>query len=98
MQAKVVETDINTIIKRVEIIDQFLSIAEKAQVCGDFKAAIMALRGATDAQDSLDERLGKLKTPTSTNINILNVQEAVTSAREVLSSRIADIAARIGEN
>jgi hypothetical protein len=59
----------------------------------------MALRGATEAQDSLDERLGKLKAPTNTNnINILNMQEAVSSARELLASRISGIAARVGEN
>jgi hypothetical protein len=37
----------------------------------------MGLRGATEAQDSLDERLGKLKGPAGTNVNIFNVQEAV---------------------
>jgi hypothetical protein len=51
----------------------------------------MALRGATEAQDSLDERLGKLKGPQPTNINILNIQEAINGAREVLSSRISCI-------
>lgn len=98
LKAKVVETEIDTISKRVEIIDKFLDIAEQAQACGDFKAAVMALRGATEAQDSLDERLGKLKGSPTTNINILNVQEAVKGAREILSSRIDGIAARIEES
>lgn len=99
LQAKVADAEINTITKRVEIIDEFLTIAEQALSCGDYRAAVMALRGATEAQDSLDERLGKLKAPTNTNnINILNVQEAVSSARELLTSRISGIAARVGEN
>jgi len=51
---------------------------------------VMALNGATKAQDSLDERLGKLKTPTSTNnINILNIREEVKNARELFTSRMA---------
>jgi IS30 family transposase len=99
LKAKVADAEINTITKRVEIIDEFLTIAEQALSCGDFRAAVMALRGATEAQDSLDERLGKLKAPTNTNnINILNMQEAVSSARELLASRISGIAARVGEN
>ena len=98
LKAKVADAEINTITKRVEIIDEFLTIAEQALSCGDFRAAVMALRGATEAQDSLDERLGKLKGPQPTNINILNVQEAVSSARELLASRISGIAARVGEN
>ena len=98
LKAKVADAEINTITKRVEIIDEFLTIADQAVSCGDFRAAVMALRGATEAQDSLDERLGKLKGPTNTNINILNVQEAVTSAREMLTSRIAGIATRVGES
>jgi hypothetical protein len=97
LKVKIADAEINTITKRVEIIDQFLEISEQALSCGDFRAAVMALRGATEAQDSLDERLGKLKAPTNTNINILNIQEAVTSAREVLTSRITSIAARVGE-
>ncbi len=98
LKAKVADAEINTITKRVEIIDQFLEISEQALSCGDFRAAVMALRGATEAQDSLDERLGKLKGSQPTNINILNVQEAVSSARELLASRISSIAARVGEN
>lgn len=83
LKAKVADAEINTITKRVEIIDEFLTIAEQALSCGDFRAAVMALRGATEAQDSLDERLGKLKAPTNTNnINILNIQEAINGARE----------------
>jgi hypothetical protein len=98
LKIKVADAEINTITKRVEIIDKFLGIAEQALTSGDFRAAVMALRGATEAQDSLDERLGKLKGPQPTNVNILNVQEAVSSAREVLAGRIAGIAARVGEN
>jgi len=99
LKAKVADAEINTITKRVEIIDKFLEIAEQAQLEGDFKAAILALRGATEAQDSLDERLGKLKPVSNTNnINILNFQEAVTSARDVLTSRINVLATRIGED
>jgi hypothetical protein len=98
LKVKIADAEINTITKRVEIIDLFLEISEQAISCGDFRAAVMALRGATEAQDSLDERLGKLKAPTNTNINILNIQEAVSSAREVLTSRITSIAARVGEN
>lgn len=97
LKAKVADAEINTITKRVEIIDEFLTIAEQALSCGDFRAAVMALRGATEAQDSLDERLGKLKGSQPTNINILNVQEAVSSARELLASRINSISARSGE-
>ena len=97
LQAKVADAEINTITKRVEIIDEFLTISEQALSCGDFRAAVMALRGATEAQDSLDERLGKLKAQ-PTNINILNVQEAVTSARELLTSRISGISSRVTES
>jgi IS30 family transposase len=98
LKAKVADAEINTITKRVEIIDQFLEISEQALSCGDFRAAVMALRGATEAQDSLDERLGKLKGSQPTNINILNVQEAVSSARELLTSRINSISARVTES
>lgn len=97
LQAKVADAEISTITKRVEIIDEFLTISEQALSCGDFRAAVMALRGATEAQDSLDERLGKLKAQ-PTNINILNVQEAVTSARELLTSRISGISSRVTES
>jgi len=89
LKIKVCEAEINTITKRVEIIDKFLEIAEQALSEGDFRAAVMALRGATEAQDSLDERLGKLKAPTNTNINILNIQEAIHGARERFMSAIS---------
>jgi hypothetical protein len=89
LKMKVCEAEINTITKRVEIIDQFLEISEQALSFGDFRAAVMALRGATEAQDSLDERLGKLKAPTNTNINILNIQEAINGARERFLSAIS---------
>jgi len=92
LQAKVDDAEINTITQRVEIIDQFLKISEQALKAGDFRAAVMALRGATEAQDSLDKRLGKLKAPTNTNnINILNIQEQTAHARE----RFADAVFRI---
>jgi len=92
LQAKVADAEINTITQRVEIIDQFLKISEQALKAGDFRAAVMALRGATEAQDSLDKRLGKLKAPTNTNnINILNIQEQTAHARE----RFADAVFRI---
>jgi hypothetical protein len=89
LQAKVADAEINTINKRAEIIDPFLEIAERALSCGDFRAAVMALRGATEAQDSLDERLGKLKAPTNTNtFNILNIQEQTTNARERFTNAV----------
>jgi len=92
LQAKIADAEINTITQRVEIIDQFLKISEQALKAGDFRAAVMALRGATEAQDSLDKRLGKLKAPTNTNnINILNIQEQTAHARE----RFADAVFRI---
>ena len=83
LKIKVIETEINTIEKRIEIIDTLLKIAEQAQECGDLRAAVLALRAATEAQDSLDSRLGKLKVPSNTNnINILNIQEEINGARE----------------
>ena len=83
LKVKVAETEINTIEKRLEIIDSLLKIAEQAQECGDLRAAVLALRAATEAQDSLDSRLGKLKAPSNTNnINILNIQEEINGARE----------------
>ena len=83
LKVKVIETEINTIEKRIEIIDSLLKIAEQAQGCGDLRAAVLALRAATEAQDSLDSRLGKLKAPSNTNnINILNIQEEINGARE----------------
>ena len=89
LRAKVADAEINTITKRVEIIDQFLEISDQAISRGDFRAAVMALRGATDAQDSLDERLGRLKAPTNTNnINILNIQEQTAHARERFNAAI----------
>jgi IS30 family transposase len=93
LKAKVADAKINTITKRVEIIDQFLEISEQAISCGDFRAAVMALRGATEAQDSLDERLGKLKAPTNTNtFNILNIKEQTTNARERFTDAVLCIA------
>jgi predicted transcriptional regulator len=83
LKVKVAETEINTIEKRLEIIDSLLKIAEQAQECGDLRAAVLALRAATEAQDSLDSRLGKLKAPSNTNnINILTIQEEINGARE----------------
>ena len=83
LKIKVIETEINTISKRLEIIDSLLRICEQAKERGDLRAAIQALRAATEAQDSLDERLGKLKASSNTNnINILNIQEVVNGARE----------------
>ena len=83
LKIKIVETEINTITKRLEIIDALLKIAETAQGQDDLRAAILALRAATEAQNSLDERLGKLKAPSSTNnINILTLQEGINGARE----------------
>jgi hypothetical protein len=96
LKIKVIETEINTISKRLEIIDGLLKIAEQAQESGDLRAAILALRAATEAQDSLDNRLGKLKAPSNTNsINILNIQEGINGARESFISAI--IAANTGE-
>lgn len=93
LQAKVADAEINTITQRVEIIDQFLKISEQALKAGDFRAAVMALRGATEAQDSLDKRLGKLKAPTNTNnINILNIQEQTAHARERFADAVFCIA------
>jgi hypothetical protein len=93
LQAKVADAEINTITKRVEIIDRFLEISEQALATGDFRAAVMALRGATEAQDSLDERLGKLKAPTNTNtFNILNIQEQTANARERFSNAVLCLA------
>jgi IS30 family transposase len=93
LQAKMADAEINTIAKRVEIIDQFLEIAKQALSEGDFRAAVMALRGATEAQDSLDERLGKLKAPTNTNtFNILNIQEQTANARERFTDAVLCIA------
>lgn len=96
LKAQVIETDISTINKRVAIIDKFLDIAEQAQAEGEYKTAILALRGSNEAMNSLDARLGELK-PAANNINILNVKEAVTSARELLTSRISGISSRAGE-
>jgi len=93
LRAKVADAEINTITKRVDIIDQFLEISDRAISRGDFRVAIMALRGATDAQDSLDERLGKLKAPANTNnINILNIQEQTAHARERFADAVLCIA------
>lgn len=98
LKMKVVDAEINTIRKRVEIIDKFLDISEQALSCGDFKAAIMALKGATQAQDSLDVRLGKLKAPSNTNnINILNIQEQTANARERFTDAVLCIANRSTE-
>jgi AcrR family transcriptional regulator len=92
LKIKVVDAEINTIEKRICIIDSLLKIAEQAQDCGDLRAAVLALRAATEAQDSLDERLGKLKAPSNTNnINILNIQEAMNGARESFLCAISNI-------
>jgi multidrug efflux pump subunit AcrA (membrane-fusion protein) len=83
LKVKAAETEINTIEKRLEIIDALLEIAEQAQESGDLKAAVLSLRAATEAQNSLDERLGKLRGRENTNnINILNIQEQINGARE----------------
>jgi hypothetical protein len=92
LKVKVAETEINTIEKRIDIIDSLLKIAEQAQGCGDLRAAVLALRAATEAQDSLDNRLGKLKAPSNTNnINILNIQEEINGARESFLCAISNI-------
>lgn len=99
LKVRVADAEIDTINKRVEIIDKFLSIAEHALENNDYRAAVMALNDATKVQDSLDERLGKLKMPTSTNnINILNIREEVKNARELFTSRMAALPAGIREN
>lgn len=96
LKAKLIETEINTINQRLGIINSLIKTAEKAYEDGDSRAAVLAYRAATEAQDSLDKRLGKLKAP-ATNINVFNIQEAAISAREKLTSGIASIAARSGE-
>ena len=99
LRAKVADAEINTITKRVEIIDQFLDISEQAVSCRDFRVAVMALRGATEAQDSLDERLGKLKAPTNTNnINILNIKEQTANARERFNDAVLCMSNRSTES
>ncbi|HZK88151.1 MAG TPA: hypothetical protein VFC27_03270 [Anaerovoracaceae bacterium] len=40
LKIKVIETEINTIEKRIEIIDTLLKIAEQAQECGDLRVAV----------------------------------------------------------
>lgn len=98
LKAKFAEAEISTIEKRLLIIDKFVQISDDAKQANDFKAAIHALQGATEAQDSLDTRLGKLKDrDTCQNVNIFNVQEAMNGAREQLSSRISSIAAKFEE-
>jgi|SRR5665647_524941 len=99
LKIKVVDAEINTIEKRICIIDSRLKIAEQAQECGDLRAAVLALRAATEAQDSLDERLGKLKAPSNTNnINILNIQEAINGAREQFCNAISSITTASSES
>ena len=93
LRAKVADAEIDTITKRVEIIDQFLKISDRAISGGDFRAAVMALRGATEAQNCLDERLGNLKAPQNmNNINILNIQEQTAHARERFTDAVLCIA------
>jgi hypothetical protein len=102
LKVRIADAEINTINKRVEIIDSFISIAEHAAVNNDYRTAVMALNGATKAQDFLDERLGKLKAPTSTNnINILNIHEEVQRARDLFTrerSRMVEITTGSEEN
>jgi len=43
LKIKVIETEINTVEKRIEIIDSLLKIAEQAQECGDLRAAVVSL-------------------------------------------------------
>ncbi|AKB35602.1 hypothetical protein MSSAC_1012 [Methanosarcina siciliae C2J] len=98
LKARVVEAEISTIEKRIDIIDKFLDIAKDAKDHKDYRSAVQALKGATEAQDSLDARIGKLKGKESgTNVNIFNIQEAMNGAREQLSSRISGIAAKFEE-
>lgn len=89
LKARVIDADINTIEKRVQIIDFLLKIATDMHRQGESKTAVLALRAATEAQNGLDNRLGKLKAPSNTNnINILNIQEGINGARESFISSI----------
>lgn len=98
LKARVVEVEISTIEKRLDIIDKFLVIADEAKGNMDYRSAIQALRGATEAQDSLDTRIGKLKSNESgPNVNIFNFQEAMNGARQQLTSRISCISAKFEE-
>jgi hypothetical protein len=99
LKVRLADAEIDTINSRVTIIDKFISIAEHALHQNDCRAAVMALNGATKAQDSLDERLGKLKTPTpANNINILNIREEVKNARDLFASRNFELSTGSSEN
>jgi hypothetical protein len=99
LKVRIADVEIDTINVRVKIIDKLISIAEYAVETKDCRAAVLAFNGATKAQDSLDERLGKLKAPTSTNnINILNIREEVRNARDMFTSRMVETTSGSGEN
>lgn len=95
---KVAETEINTIDKRLEVIDKFLELYELAKKEGDYHSAQAALRGATDAQHKLDERIGKLTANNNnTNVNIVTIKEQIDAARQDVTSRVNSITIRLRE-
>ena len=90
LQTKVIETDISTINARLSDLDFYLELAEQARDEGDLRTSIMAMKARTEAINSLDMRLGKMK-PTTTNntINVLNIKEHIDGARAAFRHAIS---------
>lgn len=95
IKARFVEAEISTIEHRFEVINGLMELAKEAEADN---TKVQAFKAVNEALDSLDSRLGKLKGTAQTSINVVNYQEAVSGAREVLASRLSGIAARIGES
>jgi predicted nucleic acid-binding protein len=98
LKAKVAEAEISTINERLEDISFLLELAKQARDEGDIKVAVLAMKARTEALNSLDERLGKLKAPINSNtINILNIQEKIQGARESFRNAIFTATTAVSE-
>lgn len=70
LAAKVAEAEINTIEKRMRVVDDLLELARKSI---DERNKISAYKTATEALDSLDKRLGNISPSGGPTINLQNI-------------------------
>lgn len=69
LKSRIAEVEINTIDERQKIISLLKGVAARAINAGDLRAAVGALREATNALNSLDQRVGKYTQAPSINVN-----------------------------
>ena len=69
LKSKLIDAEINTVEKRQKIITLLEGVAVRAINEGDYRAAVDALREATNSLNSLDTRLGKYTAAATVNVN-----------------------------